>query len=303
MNRMLCALLVSAVFPLAALAADAPGPDWAFMTPSPDAPAPAAPGGAPTAPAAAPEVPAGMPQIVAAGKGAEVRPCNTCHTPSGMGQPESANLRGLNVIYFQRQMADFKNGARKGPRAGAMAGFAKNLTDAEVKEIAEYYSGLKQSQWTRFSEATDAPKTMVQRNSQRILVKDGGTEPLGDRVIEVAPDPALTRQMNGPAFTAYVPPGSITKGMDLVMTGGGGRTTACLACHGDELEGMVDIPSIAGRSPTYIARQLYSFKNGLRTGPQADVMRAVAASLTDDDVIAVAAYIGSRRPSGSRTSL
>ena len=35
-------LLASALFPLTAMAADAPGPDWAFMTPDPNAPAPAA---------------------------------------------------------------------------------------------------------------------------------------------------------------------------------------------------------------------------------------------------------------------
>src|SRR5215813_3896229 len=135
MKRVVCALLVSAAFPLVSYAADAPGPDWAFMTPSPDAPAPAGGGGGGGAPAAAPTVPEGVPQIVVAGKGAEVRPCNTCHTPSGMGQPESANIRGLNAVYFQRQMADFKSGARGGPRSGAMAGFAKNLSDAEIKEI------------------------------------------------------------------------------------------------------------------------------------------------------------------------
>ena len=61
--------------------------------------------------------------------------------------------------------------------------------------------------------------------------------------------------------------------------------------------GQIDIPGIAGRSPTYIARQLYSFKTGIRKGPQADVMKAVAENLTEDDVIAIAAYIGSRDPS------
>jgi cytochrome c553 len=298
MRKVAYALIASAVFPLAALAADAPGPDWAFMTPSPDAPAPAAGGGGGGgAPAAAPTAPAGVPQIVVAGKGDAVRPCNTCHTPSGQGQPESANIRGLNATYFTRQIADFKSGQRVGPRSGAMAGFAKGLTDDEVKELAAYYSGLKQTQWTRFTEATEAPKTMVQRNSQRTMVQDGGNEPLGNRVIEVAADPALIRQAERPAFTAYVPPGSVTKGMELVTTGGGGKTTACAGCHGDNLGGVIDIPGIAGRSPVYIARQLYSFKNGVRKGPQAEVMKGVAGNLTDDDVIAIAAYVGSRSPS------
>lgn len=298
MNRMVFALLAGAAIPFAVLAAEAPGPDWAFMTPSADAPAPAA-GGAPAAPAAAPEVPAGIPAIVAAGKGAEVRPCNTCHTPSGMGQPESANIRGLNADYFVRQMADFKSGERGGPRAGAMAGFAKNLTDAEVKEIADYYAGLRPGFWTKISEAKEAPKTMVGRNFQRTVVADGGNEDLGNRIIEVAQDQALVRQVNGAApFTAYVPEGSVTKGMALVTTGAG-KTTQCRACHGNDLTGQIDFPALAGRSPTYIARQLYTFKAGLRKGANADVMKGVAANLADDDIIAIAAYIATLPSSAS----
>src|SRR5438309_9156593 len=95
-------LLASALFPLTAMAAAAPGPDWAFMTPDPNAPAPQAAGGAGGG-GAAPAPQAGVPAIVASGKAQEVRPCNTCHTISGMGQPESANLRGLPAAYFVRQ--------------------------------------------------------------------------------------------------------------------------------------------------------------------------------------------------------
>ena len=121
-------LLATALFPLTAMAADAPGPDWAFMTPDPNAPAPAGGGGG-GAPAAQPAYQSGALKIVLTGKGDAVRPCNTCHTPSGMGQPESANIRGLNATYFARQMQDFKTGARGGPRSAAMAGFAKGMSD------------------------------------------------------------------------------------------------------------------------------------------------------------------------------
>ncbi len=293
-------LFAFVVFPIAALAAAAaPGPDWAFMTPDPNAPAPAAAGGggggggggAP--PAAQP----GVPQIVVAGKGQDVRPCNTCHTPSGMGQPESANIRGLNAAYFQRQMADFKSGARGGPRSGAMAGFAKGLSDDEIKEIASYYSGLKAAQWTQVSEADTTPKTMVGRNSARTKVEGTDTEPVGNRIVEFANNPAAVRQQTGPAFVAYVPKGSLDLGKTLVTTGGGGKTTACATCHGDNLQGKDDVPAIAGRSPVYIARQLYSFKNDVRKGPMAEIMKGVASKLEDNDVIAISAYVSNTNPS------
>jgi cytochrome c553 len=290
-------LLAGALFPMAAMAADAPGPYWAFMTPDPNAPAPpAGGGGGGGAPAAAPAAQPGVPQIVVAGKGVDVRPCNTCHTPSGMGQPESANIRGLNAEYFARQMRDFKSGARGGPRSAAMVTFAKGLTDDEVKEIAAYYAGLKQVPWTRVTETNMAPKTMVGRNSQRTRVEGTDTEPVGKRIIEVANSPAAVRQMAEPAFMAYVPPGSLGAGKTIVTTGAGGKTEACTGCHGDKLQGEDDVPGLAGRSPVYIARQVYSFKNGVRKGPMADIMKGIVDKLSDDDVIGVASYVASLDP-------
>jgi cytochrome c553 len=292
-------LLAGALFPIAAFAADAPGPDWAFMTPDPNAPAPQPPagggsgGGAPPAPAAQP----GVPQIVLAGKGADVRPCNTCHTPSGMGQPESANIRGLNAAYFERQMMDFKNGMRGGPRSAAMITFAKGLTDAEIKEVAAYYSGLKPMRWTNISESNVVPKTIVGRNSQRTRAEGNDMEQVGNRIIEFANNPAAVRQMAEPAFIGFVPPGALSGGRTLVSTGGGGKTQACSGCHGEKLQGEDDIPGIAGRSPVYIARQIYSFKNDVRKGPFAEIMKNVVGKLSDDDVIAVASYVSTLDPS------
>ena len=280
-------------FPIAAFAAAAPGPDWAFMTPDPNAPAPAQAGGGG---GAAPQAQPGVPMIVVAGKGQDVRPCNTCHTPSGNGQPESANIRGLNAAYFQRQMADFKSGARGGPRSGAMKGFANGLSDDEIKEIATYYAGLKPMQWTKIQEASDAPKTIVGRNSARTKVEGSDTEAVGNRIVEFADNPAAVRQQAGPAFVAYVPQGSLSAGQALVTTGGGGKTTACTTCHGDKLQGKDDVPALAGRSPVYIARQLYSFKNDVRKGPQADIMKGVASKLTDNDVIAISSYVSNMNP-------
>jgi len=289
-------LLASALFPIAAMAAESPGPDWAFMTPDPNAPAPPPPaaaggGGAPAAPAAQP----GVPQIVVAGKGPDVRACNTCHTPSGMGQPESANIRGLNAEYFARQMRDFKTGARGGPRSAAMSMFAKGMTDDEIKDVAAYYAGLKAAPWTRVTEANVAPKTIVGRNSQRTRVEGSDNEQVGNRIIEFASSPAAIRQMAEPAFVAFVPPGAPAAGKALVTTGGG-KTEACTGCHGDDLKGEDDVPAIAGRSPVYIARQIYSFKNGVRKGPMAEIMKGIVDKLSDEDVIGVASYVSSLDP-------
>jgi len=289
-------LLATALFPVTAMAADAPGPDWAFMTPDANAPAPAAAAGGGGAAVAPPAYQAGALKIVLSGKGDAVRPCNTCHTPSGMGQPESANIRGLNAEYFARQMQDFKSGARGGPRSAAMAGFAKGMTDEDIKQVAAYYAELKPAPWTKVSESAMAPKTMVGRNSQRTKVAGTDTEQVGNRIIEVANTPAAIRQMVEPAFVAYVPMGSLGGGKTLVTTGGGGKTQACSGCHGAKLQGADDVPGIAGRSPVYISRQIYSFKNNVRKGPMAEIMKNVVGKLSDDDVIAVSSYVSSLNP-------
>ena len=76
-----------------------------------------------------------------------------------------------------------------------------------------------------------------------------------------------------------------------------GKTLACTICHGADLKGLAPAPPIAGRSPTYLARALYDFKAGARNGPGgAQLMKPVAAGLDLDDMVALAAYIGSLAP-------
>ena len=57
-------------------------------------------------------------------------------------------------------------------------------------------------------------------------------------------------------FIAYVPPGSLEKGRRLVTTGDQGRSRA--RCVTGPIERLGPVPSLAGRSPSYIVRQLRS---------------------------------------------
>ncbi len=65
-------------------------------------------------------------------------------------------------------------------------------------------------------------------------------------------------------------------------------------CHGADLKGLGPVPGIAGRSPSYLARQLYDMQSGVRHGEWADLMKPVVASLTNDDLVSLAAYVASR---------
>jgi len=97
-------------------------------------------------------------------------------------------------------------------------------------------------------------------------------------------------------FVAYVPTGSIAKGEALATTGGAGKTTACIACHGPALTGLGPIPRIAGHSPNYIVRQLAGFQVGARNSDLDQLMKGVVVNLTQDDIISLAAYVASRNP-------
>jgi cytochrome c553 len=130
------------------------------------------------------------------------------------------------------------------------------------------------------------------------------TEPLGKRIVESPEDAERTELLRDPhsGFIAYVPVGSVKKGEALVMRGGGGKTRACTACHGADLMGLGPVPGIAGRSPSYLVRQLYDMQAGNRHGEWTELMKPVVEKLTSDDMIAIAAYASSRPVGVTETS-
>jgi cytochrome c553 len=56
------------------------------------------------------------------------------------------------------------------------------------------------------------------------------------------------------------------------------------------------VPSISGRSPSYVVRQLYDIQNGARAGMATQLMKATVANLSVDDMLAIAAYLASLTP-------
>jgi len=238
-----------------------------------------------------------MPAVVAHGSKPVVRACALCHLPSGDGHPESSSLAGLPVAYTIQQMAEFKNGGRKGIRAATMIEIAQAIADADVKAAADYFASLKPNVWTKMIETDTVPKSYVGPGGMRFAIANGGREPIGNRII-VLPQDAERAHSRDPhsGFIDYVPVGSIAKGEALVKTGNRGRTTPCAMCHGLNYKGLGDWPSIAGRPPTYIVRQLNDMQSGARSGNTLALMRGVVGKLTMDEMIGIAAYLGSLAP-------
>jgi cytochrome c553 len=193
-------------------------------------------------------------------------------------------------------LEEFRVGKREGPASLLMNNSAKHLTDDEIAAATDYFSKLTVVPWTRVVESESVPKTWW-RGNRRLQLAEGGTEPIGHQLVEVPEDPALTALRDPHSGTVtYAPPGSLARGQALVTTSGDGKTLACATCHGPALHGTAEIPNIAGQHSIVIARQLFAFKAGDRDGAMAVLMRPVVEKLTEDDIIAIAAYVASQDP-------
>jgi cytochrome c553 len=249
-----------------------------------------------------PESHSAMPEIVAKGRRPAVNACGYCHTPGGQGRPENASLAGLPAPYIVQQVADFKSGARRSaspdsyPPTDIMIDVATHATAAEVASAASYFSQQRPIQRVRVVERNRVPRSHVV-GWVYAAIPESGDEFLEERLLEFAPDPARHEARDDKMqYIAYVPRGSVTRGRSIALTGAGGLTVACISCHGDRLQGMGLVPRIAGRSPTYLIRQLLAFQTGARAGVTGQPMVPVITRLRINDMIDVVAYAASLGP-------
>ena len=240
-----------------------------------------------------------MPPIVAQGRReAMILACSLCHYPNGKGRPENAAVSGLPLSYFLQTMQDFRNDARKTSdsrktNAARMVGFAKAMTDDEIKAAAEYFSSMKWTPWIRVVEADQVPKTRIAGGLFIALEgADAGMEPIGDRIIEVPENGVQTETLRNPhsGFVAYVPKGSLARGEAIAKKG------QCQLCHGPDLLGLGPVPGIAGRSPSYMVRQMYDMQSSNRKGLWTPLMARVVGPLSVEEMRDVAAYVASLKP-------
>jgi cytochrome c553 len=294
----------------AAAPAAPPGPSWAFQVVDgklpPEPPGPKqVPGSKLTfemeqienllsPPDWFPETHPPAPGIIVKGHGGALA-CGSCHLMNGLGHPESADVSGFTAAYLEQQMKDFKSGVRAD--YARMNAIAKELSDEEISQASGWFAQLKPARSTRVVEAAMVPQSFVGQGRMRFVQPGGKMEPIGARIITLPEDQTRARLRDpNSGFVAYVPPGSIARGKALVETGGGGKTIACAICHGDAMKGLGNVPRLAGLHPIYTARQLYLFKDGRRNGVDAQLMKKPTAKLTDDDIIALSAYLASLAP-------
>jgi len=236
------------------------------------------------------------PEIILKGHG-RAQACGSCHLMSGLGRPEMAGLTGLPPDYIVQQLADFRSRARI-DAGGRMNNVAQDLTIEEARQAAGWFASLQSQVFTRVVETDRVQESFIgPRGGTRFAKPGGGMEPIGTRIITL-PEDAERMRLRDPfsGFVAYVPMGSLAAGRTLIETGGAGKTLTCGLCHGLDMRGVGNVPRLAGQHPIYTARQLYLFKDGRRNGASAAVMKAAVEQLTDEDIVAISAYLGSLPP-------
>ena len=241
-----------------------------------------------------------MPEVVARGGGGDVMACGYCHLPNGQGKPENAGVAGQPYEYIVQQMTDWRNGLRRPgePRMrppALMERIGLATSDEQARIAAEYFASIDFKQWVRVVETDTVPRTRLAGWIHEVI-EGGGSEPIGARVVETPEDLKRTKLRDDTAgFVAYVPRGAVARGREIVTTGGA-RSVSCTICHGEDLRGIGPIPALAGRSPTYMARQLYDLQTGLRDGAWSDLMDAAVKDLTEEDIVDIVAYTASLEP-------
>ncbi len=190
------------------------------------------------APAAAAAAAPAKPDAAAGGaKYATV--CAACHgTDGNSAVPANPKLAQQHPEYVVKQLQEFKAGKRVSP---IMQGFAAMLSDADMKNIA---------QWAASQKAKPG------------FAKDKDLVALGERIYRGG---LADRQIS-----------------------------ACSGCHSPNGAGVpAQYPRLSGQHADYIAAQLVSFRDGVRTNSLQ--MNQVAARMNDREIKAVADYIAGLR--------
>ena len=80
-------------------------------------------------------------QDLKAGRDKADTACALCHGPTGIASmPSAPNLAGQPPIYTSEQLKNYRSGKR---HHEVMSVIAKPLTDAEIADLAAWYSSIK----------------------------------------------------------------------------------------------------------------------------------------------------------------
>ncbi len=144
---------------------------------------------------------------------------------------------------------------------------AGQSADYLVKQLQEYKSGVRVNAIMAGMVAPLSPQDM----------EDLAAYFASQQIARAAADPALA-----PVGEAIFRGGNLSSGV-----------SACMACHGPAGAGnpAAKFPAVAGQHAEYTEIQLKAFRAMERANDAGQMMRGVAAKLTDPEIKAVASYM------------
>lgn len=241
------------------------------------APAPAAPAANPAPAAAAAPAPApaaapfsidqvqNMPVGMERGKLIAQNVCASCHNADGnSAAPANPKLASQHAAYLEKQLHDFKvaEGAKTAARANMMSDKGEATPSTMGSQVTLLSKDPKQFE-------NDVKSLAMWFSSQKLV----------------------------PASASNADPASSNLGKR-IYTGGivSKNVPACAGCHSPTGSGIPSkYPRVSGQFADYLALQMKSFREDVRTNSPQNQMQDIAKRLTDAEIKAVADYMAGVR--------
>jgi cytochrome c553 len=186
--------------------------------------------------------------------------CAGCHGEDGNSMmPAFPKIAQQHASYLSKQLYAFKDGSRKNE---IMAPMAMALNEADIADLAEYYS-----------------KQDISNNPEPAL-------PVDDDAVK--DEAQLKKEMQD----------LIAKGSNLYRNGNlHSAVSACIACHGPSGEGNkpAAFPSVRSQHADYLIKTLTDFKSGDRSNNPDNMMHMISRKMTDEEIKAVSYYISTMK--------
>ena len=166
-----------------------------------------------------------------------------------------------------------------------------NSFNGDWPKLAGQHASYSATQLAAFRcAATGQPKGCVARSSANSALMIGQAAALSDADIAALAEHYAKQQIKPGVADAKL----VGAGQKLYQGGNKqNATAACIACHGPDGRGnaAAKFPAIGGQHAAYVAAQLRAYRDGSRRGDPNQMMRNIAASLSDDEIQAVASYV------------
>lgn len=174
---------------------------------------------------------------------------------------------------------DAAAGAQKAAVCGACHGMTGTSVNPEWPSLAGQHESYTVFQLEQFQQGTRVNPLMT---PMAVGLSEADMQDLGAHFAQQTP------------AGLEADPSNWRTGEKLYRGGDAGRELpACIACHGPEGKGNgpAKYPALRSQHAVYAYKQLKDFATGVRTTPGSDIMRFVAAKLTDEEMRALASYM------------